>query len=608
MGFQLIAISGPARGVSWDVAETPLVLGRDPSCHVTLSDPAVSRRHCEIVQNGDRVTFRDLGSRNPALVNGRPCDEVHLKPGDEVALGQSRFLLVCNSADDRMVSVPDAEGDTWSWEKSGKVSLALGTAGPALHGGPRTIQDLAMLYEVTRELSACTTTDELMAGTRRRLFEHFNPLRLWLALVHDDRVPVFIGQGLDGEEPVAGEAPVEAVRQALDGNRGFLVPGSGRNRGSRALTFTLVSPVSLGDVPLAAIALQTEVPAGAYDEDDLRFLVLFAQSLAPILCAVRNLERLRRDKELLEARVGEKLELLGKSRGICRVRAQIEKAARSELNVLITGETGTGKELAARLLHSRSTRWDRPLVVVNCAAIPRDLFESQLFGYEKGAFTGAEEPHAGLMAEADGGTLFLDEVGDLSLDNQARILRAIELGTFRRIGATQDTRVDLRVIAATNKDVPAAIKSGAFREDLYHRLNGFEIDIPPLRKRPSDIPPLARHFFELHRHRAKRPLSGISPDALAHLQSRRWPGNVRELVSCVQRAIAVARGECIEVSDLLDRHDVDRPEEGSLSLAEVEKGHIERVLGQCHGNVPKAAEILQIGRSTLYKKIRRYGL
>jgi DNA-binding NtrC family response regulator len=249
-------------------------------------------------------------------------------------------------------------------------------------------------------------------------------------------------------------------------------------------------------------------------------------------------------------------------------------------------------------------------VTVNCAAIPRELFEGELFGHEKGAYTGAHDARPGLVSCAHGGTLFLDEVGDLSLENQARILRVVEYGVFRAVGASTETRVNLRVVAATNRDIEAAIKSGGFRVDLYHRLNGFEIHIPPLRERASDIAPLAEHFFQIGKGEAKRTLAGIAPEALDHLRSRPWPGNVRELRNCILRAIATARHDAIALGDVLDR--VPRgpvgPVQPSLSLVEAEKTHIGATLRKCNGNIREAAKILQVSPSTLYRKITQYGI
>jgi two-component system response regulator HydG len=267
--------------------------------------------------------------------------------------------------------------------------------------------------------------------------------------------------------------------------------------------------------------------------------------------------------------------------------------------------------LAARLIHQQSSRKRGPFVVVNCAAIPHELFESFMFGHEKGAFTGADHASPGFLAEAHGGTIFLDEVGDLSLTNQARILRSIEYGTYRRPGADQDSRVDVRVVSATNRDLRARVQRSAFREDLFHRLNGFEITLPPLRERTDDIPELVEHFFELARQQAKRPVREVSSEAIALLQTQDWDGNVRELRNCVLRAVSIAQGDTVQardVSDSLSRPPVNEEASAAESLADLEKKHIAHMITKCQGNVSKAAKALGISRSTLYEKLRNYGL
>jgi len=251
-------------------------------------------------------------------------------------------------------------------------------------------------------------------------------------------------------------------------------------------------------------------------------------------------------------------------------------------------------------------------VVVNCAAIPRDLFESEFFGYERGAFTGAQRRFDGLLVQAHGGTLFLDEIGELSLENQARILRAVEEGKFRRVGGNEEERVRVRIIAATNKDLRRALALGQFRNDLFHRLNGFEIHIPPLSERISDIPLLAEHFFSMAKNQAKRPLSGFAPETLVYLQNRPWRGNVRELRNWVLRAVALATSEWIHPDISIEQLpetalDVHAPLP-AVSLAEMERRHIAAVLAQCGGNIKEAAKVLRLARSTLYAKIAEYDL
>ena len=300
--------------------------------------------------------------------------------------------------------------------------------------------------------------------------------------------------------------------------------------------------------------------------------------------------------------------MVGNSDAIARIKTVIRAASASTQNVLITGETGTGKELVSHLIHSLSDRRNEKLVTVNCAAIPRELFESELFGYEKGAFTGAGTRKSGLMEESDGGTLFLDEIGDLSLENQSKILRAVDGKSFRRVGGSSEICSDFRLLAATNKDLPSEIKMRRFREDLYHRLNVLHIQLPPLRERRTDIPELAQHFLDLRMKAENRKLH-FTPEAIEYLMKREWPGNVRELKNSIERAIALSQNGLVEIGDL---HAVSYSliEENSpdLTLQEAEQIYIAKALKASNNNVVEAAKRLGIGKSTLYNKLRQYHL
>ncbi len=604
MALHLVCISGAKKGESWRVGDDPLLLGRGTECQVCLSDATISRRHCRLFQEGSETRFEDLGSRNPALVNGAPSRSALLNVGDEIAVGCELFVVAGIGLEDSP-STGRGLKSTGSWT-AGEPIVIEGDPAGAIKARPRTIQDFVTLHNVTREFGQCETVADLVATTARQLRERFNPLALWIARVHGEDDLSFFSAGADADP--GADAPLEIIRRVLREKKGVLAPKNIRSEGQSIRVSTLAAPVSLLDGPTGVLVVQTRTPHGIYSESDLQFLSLIAEALAPFIHSVEHIEQLTRDNERLRVRAGESLALVGDSRAMSHVRARVREAAKSDLNVLVSGETGTGKELAARLIHAQSNRASGPLVIVNCAAIPRELFEGEMFGHEKGAYTGADEVSAGLVARAHGGTLFLDEVGDLSLDNQARILRVVEYGAFRRVGASAETHVNVRVVAATNKDIKAAITAGEFRADLYHRLNGFEIHIPPLRERRSDIPVLAGHFFEIGKPEAKRTLTGIASDALEHLRSRLWPGNVRELRNCILRAIAVARQDEIRLQDVLEQAQTgsDNPQELSLSLVEAEKRYIASVLRKCNGNARKAAKILQISRSTLYRKINEH--
>ncbi len=378
------------------------------------------------------------------------------------------------------------------------------------------------------------------------------------------------------------------------------------------------------DLPFAAIIILTgqgtietavqAIKAGAYD-----YLTKPVDLTRLTLVLNKALERagIAREVALLRRRVeaGEGPALLGRSGPMKEVLRQVELAAASAAPVLVLGESGTGKELVARALHALSPRAKGPFVGVNCAAIPETLLESEIFGHEKGAFTGAAERRIGCFEMADGGTLLLDEVGEMHPAVQAKFLRVLEDGSFRRIGGKGEIRVDVRVVAATNKEPAAAIKDGALREDLFYRLNVFPIALPPLRERPEDIPLLAEAFLQASAAKNGRSVKAFSPEALRALQQYPWPGNVRELRNAIERAVILCRGEAIEPAHLPEA--LRRPQAApgatpSLALSigttveEAEKTLILQTLDFAGQNKTRAAEILGISLKTLHNKLNRY--
>jgi two-component system response regulator AtoC len=307
--------------------------------------------------------------------------------------------------------------------------------------------------------------------------------------------------------------------------------------------------------------------------------------------------------------------MIGESPAMQHMRATINKVAQSDATVLITGDSGTGKELVARALHFAGRRASGPFVPVNCGALVGTLLDSELFGHVRGAFTGADTSKRGLFVAADGGTLFLDEIGELPLELQPKLLRALQDGEVKPVGGPSAIRVDARVIAATNRTLQDQIAGGAFREDLFYRLAVITIDVPRLRDRPGDISLLARHFAEQAALRAERGRVSFTDAALAHLAAQPWPGNVRELENTIERAVILATGDMIDVADVAGpRPAAQSPSFATFSgdhvptLDELERAHILKVLELCDGQKTKAAQMLGINRTTLWKKLRQYGL
>jgi DNA-binding NtrC family response regulator len=319
---------------------------------------------------------------------------------------------------------------------------------------------------------------------------------------------------------------------------------------------------------------------------------------------------LQRENIRLRAAVSEmhgETEIVGDSPEMQRVLALVETVAASDTTVIIRGESGTGKELVARAIHARGPRGSFPLVVVNCGAMTETLLESELFGHERGAFTGAQYRRKGKVELADGGTLFLDEVGNIDRKTQMDLLRVIETRQFTRVGGSEVLTSDFRVICATNRDLEAAMKGGEFREDLYYRLNVFSIELPPLRARRGDVARLAHFFLERYARQTGKSIRGFSSEAMLALKAYDWPGNVRELENAVERAVVVCAGESVEKPHLGLPGNGHPMAEGKR-LEDIERLHIEKILKETGWNVSRSAGILDIDRVTLYHKIEKYGL
>ncbi|UCG21537.1 MAG: sigma-54-dependent Fis family transcriptional regulator [Deltaproteobacteria bacterium] len=366
-----------------------------------------------------------------------------------------------------------------------------------------------------------------------------------------------------------------------------------------------------GSVDTAVEAMK----AGAYDyltkpvdPDDL---------VITLKKAVERLQ-LRRQVAFLQKEVAQQAgigQIVAVSPEMQQLMTLIKQVAQNDATVLIEGESGTGKELMARYIHHSGRKADGPFVAINCGALPESLLESELFGHVKGAFTGAIKDKKGLFEVADGGTLFLDEIGETSPSFQVKLLRILEDGTFRRVGGTMEHRVNVRIIAASNKDITSLVQKGQFRRDLYYRLRVIPIYLPPLRKRVADIKPLAEHFVSHYaNHMGRRP-SSLSPEAIDRLQAHTWPGNVRELENAIERALIFCQGEEIQPSDLplevcMPPVEAFESLESSddMSMETVEQAHIRRVLEHCQWNRTRAAQELGIGYNTLWRKMKKYGI
>ncbi|HEX5835220.1 MAG TPA: sigma-54 dependent transcriptional regulator [Pyrinomonadaceae bacterium] len=344
-----------------------------------------------------------------------------------------------------------------------------------------------------------------------------------------------------------------------------------------------------------------------------------ARLLAVLRTQVELAEALRRGRKLEAENIalrdsvtdGELPQIVAESPAMKSILKLVERIGPADANVLITGENGTGKEVITRVLHSISSRRSKPLISLNAGALAEGVFESELFGHVRGAFTDAKSDRVGRFELADGGTLFLDEIGNVPLNLQAKLLRVIETGEFERVGSSKTQKVNVRLLSATNADLHAEVAQGKFRQDLLFRLNTVEIRLPPLRDRLEDIPVLAEHFLKIHRERYRRPILGFTPEALEALRHHLWPGNVRELDHVIERAVLMSTGNLVTAFDLALEATPDarlsaRLEE--MSLEDAERLLIKKALARFEGNANRAAEALGLSRSALYRRLQKYGL
>ncbi len=373
----------------------------------------------------------------------------------------------------------------------------------------------------------------------------------------------------------------------------------------------VVMITAFGSVDSAVNAMK----AGAYDYVSKPFNI---DEILALLERATQQRRLQREVELLRQEVERKYSfsnIIGKSKAMQDIFALIQRLSHARSNVLITGRSGTGKELIAKALHYNSERRAMPLVTVNCSAIPESLLESELFGHEKGAYTGAITSRRGLFETANGGTLFLDEIGDMPLGSQSKLLRVVETGEVRPVGSDEVKKVDVRVIAATHRDLKELIKHDQFREDLFYRLNVISIHVPDLKERPEDVQILVEHFMKKYGEQFGKPNIRITHEASAILLKYTWPGNVRELENVIERSIALSASEVVDSKDLPDHLFQMKPGDliddlatENMPLTEVEKRYIVKILQRTNWHQSKAAQILGIDRKTLYRKIKEYNL
>lgn len=564
---KLVALLGPARGKTYSLDEARVDLGRLASNRICVPDQSVSRRHCVLETEHEQITLRDLESRNGTRVNGLPIMTRVLEDGDVIEVGDSQFLFLRNDpppeAPGPLVTIQEISLDAANTVKlSGRVGERLESGAPDLAAAQATrkAHDLDVLLRINSALNQVRDLEPLA----RQL------LAMILEVIPAARGAILLAGGPAGEwEFTFGwrrgeekQCPVPVSRAVLNQvmNEGFGILSTDTRsdpalRESESLfkarvAALLCAPLMVFDKLMGVIYLDTSDLTRPFDRDHLALLVGIAGVAAPALESVRRMAGLEAENRRLIDEIRVEHNMVGESGRIRQVQQFIAKVATAESTVLIKGESGTGKELVARAIHYLSRRSSKPFVAINCAAIPENLLEAELFGHERGAFTGAVGLKRGKLEMASGGTLFLDEIGELAPALQAKLLRVLQEREFDRVGGTSPVKVDLRVIAATNRNLEDLIRAGAFRQDLFFRLNVVSVTLPPLRERREDIPLLAHYFMARLSKQCGRRVRSISPKARACLMRYDWPGNVRELENAIERAIVLGVGDEIEVEDL----------------------------------------------------------
>lgn len=612
MSPRLVAIAGPPAGSTFAL-EGRVEIGRHSANGIQLRDPAVSRRHCAVERREDGLWLRDLDSRQGTFVNGLPVRERRLETGDLILVGSSLFVL----QDDEAGAPPSPSGEE-SFAAGSTVHLPLEDAlylraSPGTD--PRVVRDLGALVRIGSLLSTFHATEPLA----RRLLE------ILLEITPAERAALLL---LDrgGDEPAAAFHLSRRPRSSTPFRVSRTLTGEAVRRRAAILSNEVVqtwaahgaeslaaeSIRSLVCAPLGGagvLYLDTRDDGARFDDLHLQLVTAVAGMAAPALAATRRLEWLEQERERLDAALGR--DMIGESSRMREVARLIARAAPTDTTVLLRGESGTGKELAARALHRASRRSGRPFVAVNCATLSDTLLESELFGHERGAFTGAVDRKPGKLELADSGTLFLDEIGEMSPLLQAKLLRALQEREFERVGGTRTIRVDVRVIAATHRDLEAAMRTGAFREDLFYRLNVVPLNLPPLRERREDVPLLASHFAAVLSRRLGRPVAGFTPEARACLLRYSWPGNVRELANAVERAVVLGSDDLIRPEDLPETVTESAPASGGPvpvssfheAVNEQKRRLVLAAVEQAGGSITRAAERLGLHPNYLHRLI-----
>ncbi|MEO1616894.1 MAG: sigma 54-interacting transcriptional regulator [Planctomycetota bacterium] len=594
--------AGPEKGRQFSLdPDRTFHIGRGSTCEIMLTDPVSSRFHAVVHFDDDRWQIRDTGSRNGTLVNGQKIDTAQMIDQTVVTIGDTELRFI------------DASSDTIEYDAAFQT----------------IVQDVAMhenesIDDPMRDIAHAGYLFDLyvLSLSMLRTEDPDEVIDVALQLLRDRTSADAVGlsfDGGDGNQRPQTVIPADQLKR-VKVSKAMLkrVVGDGEavwvndNRSEESTvglspkshwSDAIYVPLDTHEGNIGVLHLYRDEPS--FNEIDFELAIAAARLLAVGLQRAMENDAIRTQAKQIAQRNADFDELIGESPVMVKLKEKIVRVAKANGCVLVRGESGCGKELVARAIHRSSKRNKRPMLTVNCAAIPSELIESQLFGHMKGSFTGADNDHEGWFQQAHNGTLFLDEIGELTLEGQAKLLRILEGHPFLPVGGTQEVHVDVRVIAATNRDLAEFVREKRFREDLFYRLSVFELLLPPLRERGEDLDLLVDHFldhFRIQHGRASMKLSGASRD---RMRAYMWPGNVRQLRNVIDSAIVMADGNEIEPDDLGLR-DTGVSTLDTFRIDEWEKRLIKRALTRTSGSVPEAAALLGISRATAYRKISEY--
>ncbi len=603
---RVVVVSGSSKGTVVRLTGEQLCVGRDSGNALCLRDRAVSRRHFCISQTDAAFQLIDLESHNGTFVNGIPVRRKLLSHGDTIRVGRCELVFLITE-DDGQVSSGVQFRDEREVDLLTTTSVRAYTSSHPGTDVGRMARDLNALFKIANTINSIREMSSLQQSLLQLIGE----------VIPADSGAIVILRQAD-EEPTSScvwhrrngasdqvKIRREVVQRALWERSPILsqpTPESGETES------VLCVPLVGVDRTLGVLYLISLGEPGKFLDDHVHFLNSVAGIAAVTLENVLATEALRSENRRLQAELDLEGVLIGESKSMKQMENFIGRVAKSDSTVLVRGESGTGKELVARAIHRNSPRANKPFVAINCAAIPETLLESELFGHEKGSFTGAIALKKGRLELAEGGTIFLDEIGELAPLLQAKLLRALQEHEFERVGGTRTLKLDARVIAATNKNLEEAIKQGAFRQDLYYRLNVVSMVVPPLRERVDDIPLLAIYFASKYSEKSNRPLKGISYEARNMLLNYSWPGNVRELENAIEHAVVLGIGDEIVREDLpealLEVQPVESSEKYHDQINHLKKRMIADAVKQSKGSYTEAAKLLGVHPNYLHRLIR----